>query len=135
MLLSPQMASISPFLGGALLIVAGLYQWTPLKRSCLRFCRSPIAFITGHWRAGTSGALRMGYEHGAFCVGCCWALMGLLFVGGVMNLLWVAAITLAALAEKVTPIGGWIAKAIGVALMLGGAWVISTAIEHGSQVL
>jgi predicted metal-binding membrane protein len=130
-LLSSHMASLSPILGGALLITAGVYQWTPLKRSCLSFCRSPIAFIMGHWRTGTGGALRMGMEHGAFCVGCCWALMGLLFVGGVMNLLWVAAITLAVLAEKLAPRGIWIGRAMGLALVLGGAWVVAAGIGHG----
>lgn len=130
-LLSPHMASVSPVLGGALLIAAGVYQWTPLKRSCLGFCRSPVAFVMGRWRPGTGGALRMGLEHGAFCVGCCWVLMGLLFVGGVMNLLWVAAIALAVLAEKLAPKGGWIARATGVALVLGGAWVVAAAIGHG----
>ena len=130
-LLSPHMAAISPVLGGAILIAAGLYQWTPLKDACLGLCRSPVAFVMGHWRAGTGGAFRMGAEHGAFCVGCCWALMGLLFVGGVMDLLWVAAITFAVLAEKLAPKGGWIARATGAALMLGGAWVIAAGIGHG----
>ncbi len=131
-LLSPQMAAISPVLGGAVLIAAGLYQWTPLKDACLGLCRSPVAFLMGHWRAGTGGAFRMGAEHGAFCVGCCWALMGLLFVGGVMNLLWVAAITVAVLAEKLAPRGGWIARATGAALVLGGAWVMAAGMEMGS---
>jgi predicted metal-binding membrane protein len=126
------MATASPVLGGALLIVAGVYQWTPLKRSCLGLCPSPVAFVAGHWRPGTGGALRMGAEHGAFCVGCCWALMGLLFVGGVMNLLWVAAVTLAVLAEKLAPKGGWIARATGVALVIDGAWVIAAGIGHAS---
>src|ERR687894_1292234 len=105
-LLSPHMAAVSPVLGGAILIAAGLYQWTPLKDACLGLCRSPVAFVMGHWRPGTAGAFRMGVEHGALCVGCCWALMALLFVGGVMNLLWVAAITAAVLAEKLAPRGG-----------------------------
>jgi predicted metal-binding membrane protein len=130
-LLSPHMAAISPVLGGGLLIAAGLYQRTPLKDACLGLCRSPVAFVMGHWRAGTGGAFRMGLEHGAFCVGCCWALMALLFVGGVMNLIWVAAITLAVLAEKLAPKGGWIARASGAALVLGGAWVIAAGIGHG----
>ncbi len=127
-LLSSHMAAISPVLGGAILIAAGLYQWTPLKDACLGLCRSPVAFVMGHWRAGTGGAFRMGLEHGAFCVGCCWALMALLFAGGVMNLLWVAAITAAVLAEKLAPRGGWIAKGIGAALVLGGAWVMVAGI-------
>jgi predicted metal-binding membrane protein len=130
-LLSPYMAVASPVLGGVILIAAGLYQWTPLKEACLGLCRSPVAFIVGHWRAGTGGALRMGVEHGSFCVGCCWALMALLFVGGVMNLLWVAAITLAVLAEKLAPQGRWIAKAFGALLVLGGAAVIAAGMEHG----
>jgi predicted metal-binding membrane protein len=130
-LLSPHMAAVSPVVGGGLLIAAGLYQWTPLKDACLGLCRSPVAFVMGHWRPGAGGAFRMGLEHGAFCVGCCWALMGLLFVGGVMNLLWVAAITLAVLAEKVAPRGGWIARATGIALVLGGVWVIAAGIGHG----
>jgi predicted metal-binding membrane protein len=132
-LLSSQMAAISPILGGAILIAAALYQWTPLKDACLGLCRSPVAFIIGRWRAGTGGAFRMGVEHGAFCVGCCWALMALLFVGGVMNLLWVAAITLAVLAEKLVPRGRWIAKALGAALVLGGIWVVVAGLGHSAM--
>ena len=130
-LLSPHRATVSPVLGGAILIAAGLYQWTPLKDACLDLCRSPVAFVMGHWRPGAGGAFRMGAEHGAFCVGCCWALMALLFVGGVMNLLWVAAITVAVLAEKVAPKGGWIARASGAALLLAGVWVIAAGSGHG----
>jgi predicted metal-binding membrane protein len=130
-LLAPDMSTINPLLGGSILIAAGLYQWTPLKDACLGLCRSPIAFVMGRWRAGVGGAFRMGVEHGAYCVGCCWALMALLFVGGVMNLLWVAAITLAVLAEKLAPRGGWIAKAFGMALVLGGAWVIGAGVWYG----
>jgi predicted metal-binding membrane protein len=130
-LLSLHMAAISPVLDGAILVAAGLYQWTPLKRACLSFCRSPVAFIVDHWRTGTGGAFRMGVEHGAFCVGCCWVLMALLFVGGVMNLLWVAAITLAVLVEKLAPRGVWIARAIGTALVLAGAWAMTAGVGHG----
>src|SRR3712207_5894498 len=130
-LLTPHMAAISPVLGGAILVAAGVYQWTPLKDACLGLCRSPVAFLMGRWRAGAGGACRMGAEHGAYCVGCCWALMALLFVGGVMDLLWVAAITLAVLAEKLAPRGGWIARATGAALVIGGAWVIAAGIGHG----
>ena len=90
-LLSPMMAGTSPILGGTLLIAAGIFQWTPLKDVCLAHCRSPMSFILSDWREGIGGAVLMGLHHGAFCVGCCWALMGLLFVVGVMNLLWVAA--------------------------------------------
>ena len=129
-MLSPHMATVSPVLGGAVLIAAGLYQWTPLKDACLGLCRSPVAFVMGRWRPGTGGAFRMGAEHGAYCVGCCWALMALLFVGGVMDLLWVAAITLAVLAEKLAPRGRWVARATGAALVLAGAWVVAAGIGH-----
>ncbi|WP_165982817.1 DUF2182 domain-containing protein [Dankookia rubra] len=130
-LLSPHMTTISPVLGGTILIAAGLYQWSPFKDACLGLCRSPIAFVMGHWRTGASGAFRMGVEHGAFCVGCCWALMALLFVGGVMNLLWVAAITLAVLTEKLAPRGRWIAKAFGAALVFGGIWIAAAGLGYG----
>ena len=103
--LSPMMVTTSPALGAGLLIVAGTYQLTPFKRACLDHCRSPAYFLSAHWKQGIGGAFRMGMEHGAFCVGCCWALMGLLFVGGVMNLLWVAAIAFFVLLEKVMPQG------------------------------
>ncbi|MFQ6019070.1 MAG: DUF2182 domain-containing protein [Kiloniellaceae bacterium] len=123
-LLSSMMATISPTFGGLLLIAAGLYQWTPLKHACLKHCRSPLQFITTHWRKGTRGAFRMGLEHGVFCVGCCWVLMGLLFVGGVMNLLWIAAIAGFVLLEKTLPIGG---RASGLLLTLGGLFAILQA--------
>ncbi|MGH6943289.1 MAG: DUF2182 domain-containing protein, partial [Geminicoccaceae bacterium] len=107
-------------LGGALLIVAGIYQLTPLKHACLRHCRGPFDFLVHHWRKGTRGALVMGVEHGAFCVGCYWFLMGLLFVGGVMNLLWVAGITIFVLLEKVAPHGQTIARASGAGMLAAG---------------
>ena len=103
-LLSPMMVTTSPAIGAGLLIAAGIYQLTPIKRACLKHCRSPAHFISEHWRIGISGAFRMGVEHGAFCVGCCWMLMALLFVGGVMNLLWIAAIATFVFAEKVFPL-------------------------------
>lgn len=123
-LLSPMMVSVSPRLGGALLIVAGIYQWTPLKYACLRNCRSPLAFLMEHWRPGMRGALRLGLRHGLSCVGCCWALMLLLFVGGVMNLLWIAAITAFVLMEKLAPAGARGGRLSGLALMTAGAWVL-----------
>ena len=104
-LLSPMMVSNSVGLGAALLITAGIYQWLPIKNKCLHQCRSPVQFITTHWRPGSIGAFKMGLSHGAFCLGCCWVLMALLFVGGVMNLLWIAAIALFVLLEKVLPFG------------------------------
>jgi predicted metal-binding membrane protein len=126
-LLSPMMVSASPRLGGALLIVAGVYQWTPIKNACLRRCRSPLAFLAEHWRPGMPGALRLGLRHGLYCVGCCWALMLLLFVGGVMSLLWIACITAFVLLEKLAPYGAQGGRLSGVVLMLAGAWVLMSA--------
>ena len=124
-LLSPMMVSSSPALGGALLIAAGLYQWTPIKDVCLRHCRSPLAFVTTAWRPGAWGALRMGLEHGAFCVGCCWVLMGLLFVGGVMNLLWIAAIAAFVFIEKITPVSFGGGRIAGILMIAAGAAAIA----------
>ena len=104
-LLSPMIVSASPYLGAGLLISAGAYQLTPMKDSCLEHCRAPAHFFSQHWRPGWGGALRMGIEHGAYCLGCCWVLMGLLFLGGVMNLLWIAAIAVFVLLEKTVPFG------------------------------
>jgi len=122
-LLSPMMVSTSPALGGGLLVAAGVYQLTPAKEACLRHCRAPAHFIAEHWRPGVAGALRMGAWHGAYCLGCCWALMGLLFFGGVMNLLWIAAITLFVLAEKILPLRNGAARWTGAAMILAGAGV------------
>src|SRR5260221_12683526 len=102
-LLSPMMISTSPVLGGSLLIAAGIFQWTSLKNTCLTHCRSPLDFFSSYWREGSGGALRMGLRHGAYCVGCCWFLMGLLFVAGVMNLLWIALLSVFVLLEKTIP--------------------------------
>lgn len=124
-LLSPMLVSSSPWLGAALLIAAGVYQMTPAKEACLRHCRSPVYFISEHWRPGWAGAFRMGLEHGVFCLGCCWALMGLLFFGGVMNLLWIAAITLFVLLEKVLPFGARSGRFAGIAMIAGGLAVLS----------
>jgi predicted metal-binding membrane protein len=117
------MAASSPYLGAAVFCAAGIYQLTPLKQACLAHCRSPVEFISRHWRDGAAGALRMGVDHGRYCVGCCWFLMALLFFGGVMNLLWVAAIAVFVLSEKLLPHGEAIARASGV-LMLGFAGVL-----------
>ncbi len=126
-LLSPMMVSASPHLGGGLLVVAGLYQWTPLKYACLKHCRSPIHFLAHGLRKGRGGAFVMGLEHGAFCVGCCWILMGLLFVGGVMNLLWIAAIAAFVLLEKVLPYGAGGGRISGALLVLAGLFVLFLA--------
>lgn len=120
------MVATSPALGAGLLIAAGVYQITPAKAACLRHCRSPAHFISEHWRADTSGALRMGFEHGAFCLGCCWLLMGLLFVGGVMNLLWVALIAGFVLAEKLMPHGRMAGVLSGGAMILVGLGLLAT---------
>ena len=126
-LMAPMMRTSSPLLGGLLFVAAGLYQLTPLKHACLRRCRSPLAFVLERWRDGTAGALRMGAEHGAYCLGCCALLMALLFVGGVMNLLWVAAIAGWVLVEKVLPRGAMLARAAGVSAIAFGAWMIARA--------
>jgi predicted metal-binding membrane protein len=105
----------------ALLIAAGIYQLSPLKNACLNRCRSPAQFLTRHYRSGAAGALRLGLLHGAYCVGCCGLLMGLLFVGGVMNLAWITGLTLLVAAEKLLPAGEWIARLGGVVMMGAGA--------------
>ena len=121
--LSPGIVSVSPLAGGALLAAAGIFQWTPLKHACLTQCRSPQSFFMTEWRDGTRGALLMGLKHGRYCVGCCWLLMGLLFVAGVMNLAWVAVIAVFILAEKVVPAGQWISRAAGLLLIGWGVWM------------
>jgi predicted metal-binding membrane protein len=120
-LLSPAMAATSPTLNGGLLIAAGIFQWTPLKRACLKGCRSPLTFLMSEWREGAAGAFIMGLRHGALCVGCCWVLMALLFVAGVMNLFWVAVIALFVMAEKILAKGEMIGHVAGIALLLAGA--------------
>lgn len=122
-LLSPMMVTTSPQLGGGLLIAAGIYQWLPLKNSCLHHCRSPFHFISTNWRNGNFGAFQMGVAHGIFCIGCCWALMLLLFIGGVMNLLWIAVITVFVLLEKVLPLGDQGGKISGVLMILTGLFM------------
>jgi predicted metal-binding membrane protein len=124
-LLSPALAATSPVLGGALLVAAGAWQLTPLKRACLAHCRSPLGFFLTHWRDGVTGALRMGVAHGAYCLGCCAVLMGLLFVAGVMNLAWVAGITAFVLLEKVAPGGVAIGRVASVALIAAGAVLLA----------
>ncbi len=124
-LLSPMMESTSPVLGGALLIGAGVFQFTSLKQTCLAHCRSPLGFLMSEWRQGCLGALRMGMHHGAYCVGCCWLLMALLFVAGVMNLLWVATIAAYVLIEKVAPDARWLSRATGFLIIAWGTWLIA----------
>jgi predicted metal-binding membrane protein len=116
--LSPMIVSMSTSLSAALLVIAGVFQFTPLKHMCLRACRSPLGCLISDWRGGLWGAWRMGVRHGLYCLGCCWALMALLFVGGVMNLLWIAALAVLVAIEKLAPKGEAIANALG-AVMIG----------------
>ncbi len=120
-LLSPMIVSLSPVLSGALLAVAGVFQFTPLKQACLRACRAPLGFLLTDWRDGLWGAARIGIRHGLYCLGCCWALMALLFVGGAMNLLWIGALTLLVAMEKLAPKGDILAKGLGVLMIGAGA--------------
>ena len=119
-LLSPMMQTTSIFLAGTIFVAAGIYQWTPLKRACLQRCRSPFAFVMAHWRDGASGAFAMGARHGAACLGCCWLLMLLLFIGGVMNLGWIAGIALFVAVEKLVPAGHRVSRAAGALLVVWG---------------
>jgi len=128
-LLDPMMASASNALGGIVLITAGIYQWTQFKDRCLVNCQSPFQFIQrqGGFRGDIAGSLLLGLRHGAYCVGCCWVLMALLFVGGVMNVLWIALLALLVLLEKLAPAGRLIARLAGVALVAGGAALLLSA--------
>jgi predicted metal-binding membrane protein len=121
--LSAMDATYSPLLGGGVLMVAGMYQWSPLKRVCLRHCRSPLAFLLTHWREGPKGAWHMGVHHGAYCVGCCWALMLVLFVVGVMNVMWVMIIALYVLLEKLFFKSQRSEKLSGLLIILWGVWL------------
>ena len=131
-LLSPMMETTSIALAGGVMIAAGLYQWMPFKQACLRRCRSPLDFVLENWRDGNAGALSMGFKHGLYCLGCCWMLMLLLFVGGVMNLAWIAGIALFVLVEKLAPAGHWIGRGTGVLLILWGAatWLAPVLVPH-----
>jgi predicted metal-binding membrane protein len=119
-LISPMMRSSSPALGAGVLIAAGTFQFTRFKQSCLIACRSPLAFLAAHWRPALTGAFAMGLKHGAYCLGCCWLLMTLLFVLGVMNVLWIAALAAFVLFEKTFPRIGWVGRISGTALIAWG---------------
>ena len=125
-LLDSRMAIDGKLLGAIVLIAAGVYQWTPLKDVCLAQCQSPFLFLMRHggFRDDLRGCLLLGLRHGGYCVGCCWVLMALLFVGGVMNVLWIALLALLVLLEKLTPIGRWIARAAGIACAAAGVWLL-----------
>jgi predicted metal-binding membrane protein len=121
---SSMMEATSPVVGAALLLIAGVYQLTPIKHACLRTCQSPLRFLMSRWRTGLAGAFCMGLEHGALCVGCCWALMLLLFAGGVMNLSVIAALTALVTVEKLTPFGAQGARISGVLLITVALWML-----------
>lgn len=124
-LLSGMMASTSNVLAGIILLAAGLYQWTPIKRACLRYCQSPLLFLSSHWQPDALGPLRMGFRHGGYCVGCCWFLMALLFVVGVMNLAWIAAVAIYVAFEKLMPRYQWLSSAAGIVLIVAGGVVLA----------
>ena len=127
-LLSHMMMISNPVLGGVFLIAAGVFQWAPLKNACLTRCRSPLGFLINEWREGTRGALIMGLRHGVYCIGCCWLLMSLMFVTGVMNLLWMAIITIFVLLEKIVPAGYWVSRMAGLLLVAWGIWMVGRAL-------
>lgn len=129
LLVTPMMASASSVFSGLVLVAAGLFQWSPAKDACLRHCQAPLAFVQHHggFRRDPRGSLAIGFRHGLYCVGCCWALMALLFVGGVMNVLTIAVIAGFVLAEKVIPAGRWLPRLAGTALGVTGAWLLLSA--------
>ena len=125
LVLNPMMEMPGRTAAGITLLLAGVYQLTPWKATCLRQCRSPLGFIMQRWRNGTGGAVRMGLEHGASCLGCCWALMLLLFAGGVMNLTVIVGLTAIVLVEKVSPVGVAVSRGLGVVLVAAGVWLVA----------
>jgi predicted metal-binding membrane protein len=128
-LITPMMSSASDLFGGLLLVAAGLYQWSPLKDACLTHCQSPLGFLIsrGGFSASPWGSLRLGAEHGSLCVGCCWVLMALLFVGGVMNLLWIAGLTVFVLLEKIIPAGRLVPRLAGAMMAAASLFLLYRA--------
>lgn len=122
------MWSLDPWLSSAVLLAAGAYQLTPLKQACLKHCRQPAGFLAGHWRSGRRGAFVMGCDAGIFCVMCCWALMALLFVGGIMNVLWIAGLAIFVLIEKLVPQGERLAHVAGGACLAAAGWIVANAV-------
>ena len=122
---APMMETTTVWLSAGILIAAGLWQLTPVKTVCLRHCRTPLGFLIGHWRPGNWGALRMGLAHGAWCLGCCWALMTLLFFGGVMNLYWIVGLAIFVLLEKTTPLGRFLSRVAGFVLVGWGVLLLT----------
>jgi predicted metal-binding membrane protein len=125
-LLTPMMESAGGVLSGMVLIAAGIYQWTPIKEACLSYCQAPLTFIMRHggFRPDAGGAVALGLRHGLYCIGCCWALMSLLFVGGVMNVLWIATLAGLVLSEKALPFGKFISRIAGCVFVAGGIWLL-----------
>ncbi len=128
-LMTMAMTSAGSLLGGLILIGAGAWQLTLMKRACLAHCQSPLQFLSHHWRTGRLGALRMGVGHGAYCLGCCWVMMGLLLYGGVMNFAWIGGLALYILIEKSVPFGHWLTRATGWALILAGVITLGALIR------
>ncbi|QOZ70037.1 DUF2182 domain-containing protein [Bradyrhizobium arachidis] len=130
-LLDSRMTLASNLVGAIVLIVVGIYQWTPFKDVCLVQCQSPFLFLMRHggFRDTPRGCLLLGLRHGSYCVGCCWLLMALLFIGGVMNVLWIALLALLVLLEKLTPAGRWIARAAGIACVAAGVWLLTSSLR------
>jgi predicted metal-binding membrane protein len=127
-LLSSRMGHLGPLAGGMVLLLAGIFQLTPLKHACLRHCRTPLGFLLSDWREGGWGAFVMGLEQGSYCAGCCWALMAIMFVTGVMNVLWMALLAAFVLIEKVLPGGDWVGSATGLVLGGWGVWLIASVL-------
>lgn len=125
LLMTPMMEPSSPRVAAALLMIAGVYQFTPSKHACLQACRSPIAFFSTSWREGVAGAFRMGASHGIYCLGCCWALMLLLFAGGVMNAGVILALTAWVAIEKIAPFGEQSARVAGALLLSAAVWMLA----------
>jgi predicted metal-binding membrane protein len=128
-ILSPMMLnSTNALFAGGILVLAGLYQMTPLKKACLEHCRSPISFLSQNWRDGSGGALVMGLQHGVYCLGCCWGLMAILFFGGIMNLYWIIGLAMIVFFEKLLPVGPRLGQIIGVLLLVWGATFLYSAL-------
>ena len=127
-LMAMDMKSNNHLLGGSILIAAGLYQFTSIKGACLQHCQNPVLFLSSHWRPGAAGAFQMGLRHGAYCLGCCWFLMALLFFGGIMNILWIASIAIYIALEKLLPRNEWFSRTAGSILALTGVLVLARAL-------
>lgn len=125
-LITPMATISSRWLGALVLIAAGLYQWTPLKEGCLTRCRTPLSFIQSHggFKGEAGASVQLGLLHGLYCIGCCWMLMALLFVGGVMNVLWIAALAILVLVEKLLPAGPWVARVAGAGFIAAAVWLL-----------